>query len=193
MFQPVISPPSQDNSSGSAEYICQGQDKNPIMVACEAHLFTRQHRSWQEDRSLAEEQFWKCLLQQEDKRTGWKDCLSNTRRLLLGVGKFALTLKQCHCWGTDTTGWPLGPLTQSAWPRVGPEGIETEALEHGGWAGRSSEAARGAAAAVAWSWLVLLRYCRTYPDCHSVSAGRQKGQVVRELGDGRALEEAVLS
>lgn len=55
-----------------------------------------------------------------------------------------------------------------------PEGIETEALEHGGWAGRSSEAARGAAAAVAWSWLVLLR-CRTCPDCHSASAGRREG------------------
>lgn len=64
---------------------------------------------------------------------------------------------------------------QHAQLRGPPEGIETEALEHGGWAGRSSEAARGAAAAVAWSWLVLLRYCRTCPDCHSGSAGTREG------------------
>lgn len=86
----------------------------------------------------------------------------------------SLTLKQrCHVAQTPPERLSVSPDLR-AQAAGSPEGIETEALEHGGWAGRSSEAARGAAAAVAWSWLVLLR-CRTCPDCHSASAGRREG------------------
>lgn len=62
-----------------------------------------------------------------------------------------------------------GAQTHGAYAAGSPEGIETEALEHGDWAGRNSEVAPAAAA---WSWFVLLRCCQTHPDCHSESAGQ---------------------
>ena len=93
-----------------------------------------------------------------------------------GGGEPALTLRRRHGYGPGVRACVRACVVlPGAQVRAPPEGIETEALERGGWAGRSSEAARAAAAAVAWSWLVLLRCCRTYPDCHSGSAGTREG------------------